>query len=720
MKLSHIKLPVSFIILIGFFISCGGSGGPGPINSGLDSRPANTVCVAFNPAGGYSAIPAPIFSNLSFDQPVALVQHPTDDQRWYVLEKPGRVLTFLEGDTTATTFIDLTAQVDDFFEGGLLGMAFHPQFSTNGEVFLSYTITGNPLISVVSRVISSDNGLTAPINSETELLAVDQPYGNHNGGWIGFDSSGLFYIGLGDGGSGGDPEGNGQDTTTLLGAMLRIDVDTPDALRNKPYSIPAGNPFSANLDCTAGCPEIFAWGLRNPWRCSFDFATGNFWVGDVGQQSREEIDLVIAGANYGWNILEGNDCYPPGSSCNSTGLTPPVFDYGRTEGTSITGGYVYTGSELPSLFGSYVYGDFGNGNIWRLDPDGIGGYESSLLVNSGLNITSFGQGRDGEIFIVSIGDGLIYALQQDISASIPSRLSEINYVLDTDRTQPAACFIPYEINASFWSDGADKRRFFAIPDGTSVDISNAANWQLPPGSVTLKSFWIDNQPVEMRVLLRFLNGQWAGYTYEWDDNSSDFVRVVGGKTTTVAGQTWIFPSESDCLRCHPAAAGRTLGLETAQLNKDFTYPTTGRTANQLTTYDAIGLLSPRLPASAGQLAALPDPLIGRALLQDRAKAYLHTNCAQCHRPSGPTPSNMDLRYDTPLAQMQVCEATVQGVTLGITDPRIIAPGDPDGSILLQRTKLRDENGMPPLASSVADTQGADLLEQWIVELLNCP
>ena len=318
--------------------------------------------------------------------------------------------TFVEGDVASNDFIDISSQVAAGGEAGLLGMAFHPQFSTNGEVYLSYTGPGTPLVSHIARVISLDDGLTVAIGSEAILLSVAQPFSNHNGGWIAFGSDSYLYIGLGDGGSGGDPGGNGQDTTTLLGAMLRIDVDNNDLPRGTSYAIPPDNPFGASLDCTTGCPEIFAWGFRNPWRWSFDNLTAALWVGDVGQGAREEIDLVAVGDNCGWNIMEGTACFPPGSLCSSVGLTLPVVDYGRSEGNSVTGGYVYRGSTLPALVGAYIYGDFGSGNIWQLAPDGQGGHVNTLLLNSGLSISDFGQGRDGEIYVVSYGDGRIYSL----------------------------------------------------------------------------------------------------------------------------------------------------------------------------------------------------------------------------------------------------------------------------------------------------------------------
>jgi glucose/arabinose dehydrogenase len=320
-----LRLPyiLSFATLL-IIIGCGGGGGGGEtsdeILTGLDARPSDSACNAFEPEGGISIDLAPEFSALTFIQPVALLQNPVDSLRWYVIEQSGKIHTFQEGDSASTLLLDISSQIVSGGEAGLLGMAFHPEFSTNGEIYLSYTSTGTPLISNISRITSSDSGLTADLNTETVLLSVDQPYMNHNGGWISFGPDGYLYIGFGDGGSGGDPDGNGQDTKTLLGSILRIDVNNADAIRNIPYAIPAGNPFETSLDCSTGCPEIFSWGFRNPWRWSFDILNGNMWAGDVGQTSKEEINLVTLGGNYGWNTLEGNDCYPPGSSCNTTGL----------------------------------------------------------------------------------------------------------------------------------------------------------------------------------------------------------------------------------------------------------------------------------------------------------------------------------------------------------------------------------------------------------------
>jgi glucose/arabinose dehydrogenase len=355
---------------------------------------------------------AAIFPNLTFDRPVAMLQHPIDDHRWYVVELGGRVLTVADDQApVADVFIDIIQQVAVTGEGGLLAMAFHPDFAANGQVYLSYTAPGAPLVSRISQFKSPDAGITADPNTEVILLSVDQPFANHNGGQIGFGRDGYLYIGLGDGGSMGDPRGHAQNVQTLLGAFLRIDVNTSDAIRNKPYAIPPGNPYAAEMDCDsgAGCPEIHAWGFRNPWRWSFDMLTGELWVGDVGQNEWEEIDLldVDTGRNFGWNLLEGNHCYQA-DTCDAAGKMPPVAEYDRSLGASVTGGYVYRGSTLPQLAGNYIFGDFISGRIFRLAANSAGNYNLELLLDTDLSIVSFAQDRNGEIYVLDFAGGQIY------------------------------------------------------------------------------------------------------------------------------------------------------------------------------------------------------------------------------------------------------------------------------------------------------------------------
>ena len=371
------------------------------------------LAVALGCAGGGPAAAAaegtPVkleraFSGLRFARPVALLQAPGDDARWFVVEQPGVVRVF-DGDTMKNkpaVFVDIRDRVDDGpNEAGLLGMAFHPDFADNRQVFLSYTAPGRPLISRVSRFTSADGGRTLDRDSEQILLSLDQPFGNHNGGHVAFGPDGYLYAGYGDGGAGGDPHGNGQNTQTLLGAMLRIDVDG-----GRPYAVPPDNPFAGS---SAGRPEIYAWGLRNPWRFSFDRATGELWVADVGQGQWEEVHRVVRGGNYGWNIREGAHCYGA-RRCDTTGLIDPVVEYSHAQGCSITGGYRYRGRAIPALTGAYVYGDYCSGRIWGLFFDRAGGPKARWLLDTSLSISSFGEANDGELYVLGHRGGLIYRL----------------------------------------------------------------------------------------------------------------------------------------------------------------------------------------------------------------------------------------------------------------------------------------------------------------------
>ncbi len=318
----------------------------------------------------------------------------------------------LKNVTTANIFLDIRDRVLFGGEQGLLGFAFHPNFTENGYFYVDYT-ADNPRRTVIARYSVVQNNLNeADKNSEEVLLEVEQPYSNHNGGQIAFGPDGYLYIALGDGGSAGDPLGNGQNRSTLLGSILRIDVDSTSAGMN--YGVPSDNPF---VDNTEGYrEEIYAYGLRNPWRFSFDPVTGWLWAGDVGQNRREEIDIIEKSKNYGWNIMEGSLCYSPPENCDQTGLYLPIWDYSHDQGYSITGGFVYRGSELTELIGSYIYGDYGSGRIWALSYDGVNDPVNTELLNTNLNIASFGVDGENEIYICAF-DGKIYKLTKSSMSS---------------------------------------------------------------------------------------------------------------------------------------------------------------------------------------------------------------------------------------------------------------------------------------------------------------
>jgi glucose/arabinose dehydrogenase len=354
------------------------------------------------------------FPNLTFNQPVGIVSPGDGTSRLFVIEQADVIRVFENSKTVAasTVFLDISSRVLYGGEQGLLGLAFHPNYAANGYFYVDY-VADNPRRTVIARYsVSTNNPNQAMRTSEIVLLEIDQPFANHKGGQLAFGADGYLYIGMGDGSSGGDPFGNAQNRSSLLGKILRINVDSPSQGRN--YGIPADNPYAGNT--LSYREEIYAYGFRNPWRFSFDQPTGRLWVADVGQDRMEEIDIVEKGKNYGWNIMEGTLTYSSGSQA---GLELPVWEYSHAEGIAVIGGYVYHGSNLQRLTAKYVYGDYGSGKVWALQYDGVAAPSNTLLADTSLNISSFGVDERNELYFCAL-DGKIYALTANAIPEFPS------------------------------------------------------------------------------------------------------------------------------------------------------------------------------------------------------------------------------------------------------------------------------------------------------------
>ena len=356
-----------------------------------------------NPAPAGTARLELVVSSLT--SPVFLTAPLGDTDRLFIVEQGGRIRIVKNGSLLGSPFLDLSSKTSASGERGLLGLAFHPQYAQNGVFVVNYTnLSGDTRI---SRFVVSGNPDVADAGSEQVLLSVVQPFSNHNGGMVDFGPDGFLYIGLGDGGSGGDPQGNGQDRTTLLGSMLRVDIDG-----GTPYAIPSTNPYASHQTFRR---EIWSYGLRNPWRFSFDRLTGDLYIADVGQNAREEIDVQqassVGGENYGWNIMEGSICFSPSSGCNQSGLTLPVLDYNHSQGCSVTGGYVYRGAAIPAIQGQYFYADFCQGWVRSFE------YQNGQAVaqtdwpslTPGGTISSFGEDANGELYVV-VHSGSVYRI----------------------------------------------------------------------------------------------------------------------------------------------------------------------------------------------------------------------------------------------------------------------------------------------------------------------
>ncbi len=716
------------------------TGGGGSV--GLDSRPSNSTCFSFDPPTNTTAsltLPR-AYAGLVFAEPVAMVQAPGDGSRWFVVEKSGVVRVFANsaGATTSSVFIDITSRIATAgeLEAGLLGMAFDPNFGVgagkNQNFYLFYTGSPNAgyrLRSKISRFSANAAATSASVSSEVNLLGLDKLESNHNGGNLAFGPDGYLYAGFGDGG--GDPNPQARDDRYLFGKMIRINPNASTG--SVPYAIPSDNPNAGQALCNVtgrgganNCPEVWARGLRNPWRWSFDRTNGRMWIGDVGWGSFEEVNIGARNADYGWPTTEGY-CT---SGC--TGITSPVYAVPRGDGQSITGGYVYRGTQSTDLLGQYIFGDFGSRMFGAVVAGAApGSYTFRQLIapfsSNSVMPSTFAEGSDGELYVLGFDTGFIHRLTFSTGSggsgpNVPTLLSQTGCAAAGDARNPAAGMVGYDINAPFWSDNAAKARYFAFHGSSDAFAAGGdGDWSTPLRSVTRKDFRLNGQLVETRLLMRQSNGDWAGYTYEWNVGQTDATLVSSaGKDVTIGSQTWNYPSRAQCLQCHTSAAGFSLGLETQQMNRSTTYAQTGRTANQLTTLSApvVGMLTPQVtdPASQPRLA---DPA-GSDSVAARARAWLHTNCSMCHRPNGPTPVSMNLLASASLAATNTCNVDPSRGDLGLSNAKLLAPGLPDSSVLLARASRRGvAEQMPPIGSHVVDADGVALLRSWITSLTNC-
>ena len=397
------------------------------------------------------------FPNLSFNDPLDLQNSGDGTNRIFVVERAGRIKVFPNSSsvTSLKTYLDITDRVASGGEMGLLGLAFHPDYENNGYFYVNYTVS-SPRKTRISRFqVSAANPDSADKNSEVILLTFNQPYGNHNGGWVGFGpNDGYLYIGTGDGGSGNDPENNGQSIVTFLGKILRIDIDNQDP--GLEYAIPADNPF---VDSTGSVvKEIYAWGMRNPWRNSFDPVTGWLWSADVGQYNWEEIDIIENGKNYGWRCREG--AHPNiTSGCNYPEYIDPIWEYSHSLGCSVTGGYVYRGPTVPELTGKYIYADYCTKTVWSLEYDGISPPDNQTLLTAPGSVTSFGIDENNELYIVTFSPDRIYRFTPTAQIVAPTGLDGMASI--------TLGFPPQVVVDLWWNDNSDNEDGFIIERKTN-------------------------------------------------------------------------------------------------------------------------------------------------------------------------------------------------------------------------------------------------------------
>ncbi|HVH47309.1 MAG TPA: PQQ-dependent sugar dehydrogenase, partial [Labilithrix sp.] len=737
---------------------------------GLAARPANPTCHAFTapPPSGQARL-VDRFPGVALTVPTGLFQRPGDNFRWYVTERAGRIVHFPNDPSAKAADVKVALDLRDVtmttWDCSLAGLAFPADFVTTKHAYVSYCYagpqTGGKLQVRISRFASSDGGGTFDRASEQVIVALDHPgdsahpqVGLHTADAIRFGKDGYLYAAIGDGGPQGKVGGQqAQDKNDLRGKLLRLDVSDHAKALTKDFvagrqriaaDIPPTNPFAGG----GGHAAVYAYGFRNPWQWTFDRKTNAIWLGDVGNSTWEEVNRnVQKGGNYGWSVYEGFTCTNQfgAASCLDSSLIPPLLAYAHGDGpqlgNAVTGGIVYRGTAVPSLTGSYVFGDSSDAHVWAVrNVDTLpAGQPAKELLFDGAPVSSFAEDQDGELFATILYPtgtypaGKILALEEapagpglDAGAldagGPPALLSQTGCFDPNDAKTPVPALVPYEPSAELWSDGATKRRWLALPDTKQIALGDQGDLDLPVGSVLVKEFSIGTKRVETRFFVRQeADERWAGYTYVWKDDQTDATLLgTAGAQVDVGGQIWNVPSRAQCHQCHTKVAGTTLGLELGQLNHAIVYPSTGITANQVFTLSQIGLL----PQGLGPLPGLANIADTTRSVEERARAYLHANCANCHRPDGPTFTPLDLRWWTPLSQMGICNAqpTIDDLEdLIPSEPRLLAPGAPERSVLYWRLFTTDARvRMPPVGRSLSHAAGAAAVSDWIKATTVCP
>jgi len=627
------------------------------------------------------------------------------------------------------TVLDLSARVESGgAEEGLFSFAFHPDFVQNGYFYVYYTSVANECANsdrcarVVRYQVPSETPNTADPGSAFVVLEIDRPGTTefHNGGMVAFGGDGFLYISVGD----QNIRSLSQDLTSLRGKLLRIDVDSGSEFSP---GIPEDNPFDN---------EVWLYGLRNPFRFSFDRENPNdLFIADVGEDTREEVTWLPAGSggghNLGWPDCEG-DVDRMGDGCVPEMREPDLLYTTRPSFKAVTGGYVYRGT-IPALNGHYVFADL-NGTFFTWDRTtrdpmtGFGVVET--LSNIGISRpVSFGEDESGELYAWSIVTPLIKRFRDGGGAqpgNFPTELSQTGLFTNVATLTPAPGLIEYEVASPLWSDGAEKKRWIALPDTETIRFEADEAWRFPTGSVAVKHFELDRVGqapfrLETRVLLRQTD-RWIGFTYRWNEAQTDATLLLDGFREDIdlgsgPGREWVYPSPTDCLRCHSAPAGRVLGLRASQLNIDFDYSTTSGPGidNQLHAWNCVDLYDTDIgpPTAFDRLVPLEDDT---ASVATRARDYLQSNCAHCHQP-GTAVTNLDLRRTTPLADANFIEHPPVRGDLGLAAPFLVDPGSSANSILAERVSRLDEVVRMPAGTLVPDAAAVSVLDDWINTVL---
>jgi len=684
-----------------------------------------------------------VFPSLSFNEPCELVAIPGTN-RLALIEVKGKIFTFenkpMAEKVEPDLFADITQLDSKFFR--VYGIAFHPQFAKNRYCYVSYVLNGRtPEGSRVSRFRVTDTD-PPKLDLKSEQIVITWLGGGHNGAHLQFGPEGYLYISTGDGGDSFPPDGHntGQDVSDLLASILRIDVDRTD--EGRAYRIPADNPLTKVPNARG---EVWAYGVRNPWKMCFNPADGSLWVGDVGWELWEMIYRIERGGNYGWSLMEGRQPVHRERVRGPSPILPPTVEHDHTEARSITGGYFSQTDRLPELRGAYVYGDYVTGKMWGVKySDGKISWKQEL-VDTPLQIVSFGIDHAGEVYIVDYA-GTLLRLKENprrgVNSSFPKTLSETGLFANVATHQIAAGVIPYSINSEPWADGTTSERFVALPQQSQLSTYKKTDVQMgwikgefefPSDGLLMKTVSLEMEvgnPASRRRLetqvLHYDIDTWKAYNYLWNDQQTDAIlaadesrdRTLLIRDKAAPGgqrqQTWHHSSRTECILCHTTRAASIHGFRLPQLNRTTDYASTlGQvTAPQIGSLQHIGLFAEPLPE---KIAAWPEIDDEQADLDARARAYLHVNCAHCHRRGGGGSASFDVQYEIPFDKTRLNTRPTQG-TFGIHGAQVVAPGDPYRSVLYYRLAKLGHGRMPQFGSNLVDTAGVKLIHDWIASL----
>jgi putative heme-binding domain-containing protein len=680
-----------------------------------------------------------LFPTVRFEHPVDLALVPGTD-RLMVAEESGVLWSFALQAASPKPERALELRKHHRPLENVLGFTFHPGFATNRYLFVNYNEPGGRTNGAfVSRFTVTQ--LDPPtIDPTTERVIIRWLSGGHNGCTLVFGNDGFLYISAGDAANPDPPDmpyRTGQDISDLLASILRIDVDHPSG--TNAYAIPPDNPF---IGRPSARPEVWAFGLRNPFRMSVDRQTGDLWVGDVGWEQWEMIYRVRRGGNYGWPLVEGpnrnvrTDVLPgPGP------ILPPMVAISHVDGASITGGHVYRGRRLPRLTGAYLYGDWETGKFWALRHRGDELLSNEELCDTMLKPVSFTLDRTGELLILDYNGGL-YELATNQAASIniafPRRLRDTGLFASMAPLQPASGVVPYQIRAPMWNDHATAEWLLAIPgDGSIATAGGPGNiagptWYFPSNTVlarTLTLAMTQGLPSSRRrietQLLHWDGQAWNPYTYQWNGEQTDALLMPpGGSNVSYTVQDaaapggrcetgWRFASRAECLRCHNAWAGEALTLNALQLGVP-RRPSPNDPPSEFARLQSLGLLQGASTPKAE--ADLVNPYDSGAPLAHRARSWLHANCATCHRFGAGGTAAIHLNLEKATDEMRAVSAKPLRGDFDLSAAKIIAPGAPFQSTLLYRISTEGAGHMPLLGSRLVDESGRRLVRDWVASM----